>query len=344
MKADLVLEGGGVKGIGLVGAVARLEREFDFARVAGTSVGALVGSLVAAGFTGGDLEDELFDFPFDEVTHPDLLDRVPVVGPLASIAFERGVWETTRVRDHLAKVLEKRDVSTFGDLRRRDAGSSLPIERRYRLVVTATEVTAGELLYLPWDYRDRFDVDPDTQLVADAVAASIAIPFFFVPRTLVDRRTDTEHVLVDGGLLSNYPISVFDRTDRTPPRWPTFGLKIVPRLPEGIQELVPFAGRIPLRGMRHVEAVLATAVVGRDQTYLSRPDVRARTIEIDTSGVGVVEFGLSHVQKHHLRDHGWQAAERFLDTWNWERYLLEHRGIRSRPPVDTCRVPPGSGP
>jgi NTE family protein len=39
-QADLVLEGGGVKGLGLVGAVGRLLRQgYSFPRVAGTSAG-----------------------------------------------------------------------------------------------------------------------------------------------------------------------------------------------------------------------------------------------------------------------------------------------------------------
>ena len=49
MFADLVLEGGGVKGIALVGAISVLEeRGYQFRRVAGTSAGAIVGALVAA--------------------------------------------------------------------------------------------------------------------------------------------------------------------------------------------------------------------------------------------------------------------------------------------------------
>ena len=41
--ADLVLEGGGVKGIGLVGAISVLEEHgYVFHRVAGTSAGAIV--------------------------------------------------------------------------------------------------------------------------------------------------------------------------------------------------------------------------------------------------------------------------------------------------------------
>src|SRR5215471_732383 len=47
--ADLALEGGGVKGIGLAGAVLALdEAGYSFSRVAGTSAGAIAACLVAA--------------------------------------------------------------------------------------------------------------------------------------------------------------------------------------------------------------------------------------------------------------------------------------------------------
>jgi predicted acylesterase/phospholipase RssA len=49
LVADLVLEGGGVLGIGHVGAISALdEAGYSFARVAGTSAGSIVGALVAA--------------------------------------------------------------------------------------------------------------------------------------------------------------------------------------------------------------------------------------------------------------------------------------------------------
>nr|WP_281423382.1 patatin-like phospholipase family protein [Nocardia tengchongensis] len=48
-SVDLVLEGGGVKGIALVGAVLSLaEAGYRFERIAGTSAGAVVGALTAA--------------------------------------------------------------------------------------------------------------------------------------------------------------------------------------------------------------------------------------------------------------------------------------------------------
>lgn len=58
MFGDLVLEGGGVKGIAPVGAISVLEqRGYQFRRVAGTSAGAIVGSLVAANARAAELQE-----------------------------------------------------------------------------------------------------------------------------------------------------------------------------------------------------------------------------------------------------------------------------------------------
>ena len=47
--ADLILSGGGVKGIGLVGgAVALMDAGYHFQRVSGTSAGSIVGALFAS--------------------------------------------------------------------------------------------------------------------------------------------------------------------------------------------------------------------------------------------------------------------------------------------------------
>jgi NTE family protein len=52
--ADLALQGGGVKGIALAGAVTRLMKTYEFQRVAGTSAGAILASLIAAGYTADE--------------------------------------------------------------------------------------------------------------------------------------------------------------------------------------------------------------------------------------------------------------------------------------------------
>ena len=91
-----------------------------------------------------------------------------------------------------------------------------------------SDVTRGELVRLPWDYP-RYGLEADDQLVAEAVRASMSIPFFYEPLRFTgrdDAGKPVQSYMVDGGMLSNFPIEVFDRTDGKPPRWPTFGIKL----------------------------------------------------------------------------------------------------------------------
>jgi NTE family protein len=140
--------------------------------------------------------------------------------------------------------------------------------------------------------------------------------------------TGSSSTLVDGGLLSNYPIDTFDRTDLEPPRWPTFGVKLLPALPADARLLHLAGPRLslpPLPPRRLLETVIATAMVGHDQTYLDQPWVKARTIRIDTTATGVVEHELNNDQKQVLYDYGREAAHEFLQGWNWNDYLTRYR-------------------
>ncbi len=327
-KADLVLEGGGIKGLGLVGAVLRLMQDrYTFPRVAGTSAGAIVAAFIAAGITAGRLAEVM-----DRLDYSRVPDRsppgIPLVSEGISLLSRRGAYEGDYVREFLFEELKQLGVTTFGDLRRTDpkADRNTAPYQRYKLVVMATDVTRGRLLRLPWDYR-LLHLDPDEQLVADAVRASISIPLYFEPVTLRDGETGEETTLVDGGVLSNFPIEIFDRTDATNPRWPTLGVKIVPQLPAGDAQLFPGIALPRLPPVHLLEQVVATAIGGHDQTYLERPCVRRRAIQVDTSAIGIVEFDASPEKRAAVAANGDVAAERFLAEWDWKLYKRDCRGI-----------------
>ena len=226
LRADLVLEGGGVKGIGLVGALSVLEEAgYRFERVAGTSAGSIVGSLVAAGMTSAEMYDVMTSLDYRRFRDATLLTRIPLVGQLLSLSIHQGVYEGGYVESFVADRLREKGVTTWGDLRSDDPGSSLPPDHQYKLVVHVSDVTQSALLRLPWMFQSRFGIAPDDEPVADAVRASSSIPFFFRPKKLKNQGGETSW-LVDGGMLSNFPIDVFDRTDGQPSRWPTIGIKL----------------------------------------------------------------------------------------------------------------------
>ncbi len=320
-SADLVLEGGGVKGLGLVGAAMRLMEEgYTFARLAGTSAGSIVAALLAAGVDAAGLGKVMDGLDYARV--PDLArPGIPIVSESISLVAKGGAHPGNYAYEWIREELKRLDVRTFADLRREDDGADANLDpsRRYKLVVMVTDITNGVLLRLPWDYK-KFDRDPDKELVADAVRASMSIPLYFEPRTLRNERTGTESTLVDGGVLSNFPMEIFDRTDGEDARWPTFGVRVIPTLPGADAKLFPALVLPALPPMRELEQVLATAIVGNDQTYMERPCVRRRTINVDTSPVGIIEFDADKQKRDAAINNGRTAAEQFLAGWNWDEY------------------------
>jgi NTE family protein len=328
-QADLVLSGGGVKGIALVGAVAALvDAEYVPQRISGTSAGALVGAVLAAAAQHGDLtsaqlEDLALSIDYRAFLDPGPIERVPVLGPAWGVLSGGGIYRGEALRRWVADQLAGFGVTTFADLAIDDP--QLPPEQRYRLVVTVADVTRGELVRLPWDYRRVYGLDPDEQKVADAVRASTAIPFFFHPETLTSA-DGTTSTLVDGGLLSNFPIDSLDRTDGKKPRWPTFGVTLLPTLPAESDQVIPALRPLHLLGSPTLlEQVLTTILVGRDQAYLNQPWVSVRTIRIDTREVGVLDFDLTTAEKRTLYLKGLRAGEDFLTTWDWTDYVNRFR-------------------
>jgi NTE family protein len=339
MRADLVLEGGGVKGLGLVGAVTSLaESGYDFPRVAGTSSGAVVAAFVAALQRAGEplsrLEEIARSMDYRRLRDRGALGRLlGGVGGLRSVvdglslAFDGGVFEGDYLRMWVKGALADLGVRTFGDLRIVDEETSLAPEQRYGLVVTASDVSRHRLVRLPWDYA-LYGLDPDEQEVADAVRASASIPFFFEPVTLRprdQRETSAVSTLVDGGVLSNFPVGLFDRTDGRPPRWPTFGVRLSMRS-DGRVQTNDVRGTISL-ALSLVETMLEAC----DGQHIDDPCVQARSIFVDASGVSPVDFSITEEVKDRLLANGRSAATSFLRDWDWQRYLAQCRALEVAP-------------
>jgi NTE family protein len=324
MDADLVLEGGGVKGIGLVGAYASLkEAGYDVHRIAGTSAGAIVGALIAADMSVDELTRVMKEVDYGRFQDESFLDHLGLVGKGLSLFLEKGIYEGNYLKEWLDGLLTKLGKRTFADLRIEDPGSSLPPERQYRLVVMTADVTRGELIRLPWDYR-KYGLEPDDQPVADAVRASMSIPFFYEPVRLRSRGpndSEAESYLVDGGMLSNFPIEVFDRTDGKPPRWPTFGIKLSAKPHAAQVAKFTVGGTFGL-----ARAMLGTMTSFHDQMHIDDPSVLARTMFVDTMHVKATDFDLDAATQAALYSNGRRAATRFLAGWNFERYVATFRG------------------
>src|SRR6516165_9961291 len=209
---DLVLSGGGVKFIGLVGAiVALMDAGYSIKRVSGVSAGSVVAAILAAASVGDQLTgEEVKELAFSVPLHR-WRDSGPVsfLGAAWGLVKETSMYRGDAAYDWIRSELKNLGVTYFGDVVDEDR---LVVGPRYKLVVTVADLTAAQLVRLPWDYPRLYGLDPNEQPVADAVRASMAIPFFYRPVKLTGASGATS-TLVDGGVLSNFPIDTFDRAD-----------------------------------------------------------------------------------------------------------------------------------
>jgi NTE family protein len=89
---DLVFEGGGLKGIGLVGAYSVLEaRGYRPQNIAGTSAGAIVAALLAAGYTAAELRQTIMKCDFNSLKDRAWEDWLPILPRTLSILKDRGI-------------------------------------------------------------------------------------------------------------------------------------------------------------------------------------------------------------------------------------------------------------
>ncbi len=326
--ADLVFEGGGVKGIGLSGALAALAQgHFTPKSVAGTSAGAITAALVAAEYSAEELDTILRNVPFKDFKDKGPEDKLPLIGRGISLLVEMGIFEGNVFQDWMVGLLQAKGITQFGQLV--DEGAENP-KHRYRLRVIVSDVTNRRMLVLPND-ASHLGIDPDELEIAYAVRMSMSIPVFFEPVVHRNPKTGEDHVLVDGGMLSNFPVWLFDREGRDP-RWPTFGLLLVepdPKVPighrvAGEEEPGGERGTKPGSLVDYVKSLAMTMMAAHDRLYLEKATY-ARTIPIPTLGVGTTDFDIKPERARALYDSGYKAASEFLATWNFDTYIEEFR-------------------
>ena len=322
-SVDLVFEGGGVKGIGLAGAFELLEeRGYRPQNVAGTSAGAINAALVAAGYTSQELRDIVFSLDYRKFEDRRWYGKGHV-GLGVNVLREQGLYRGDEFYRWIKERLDAKKVHTFSDLTTGDED----VRWSSRLQVIVSDVTSRRLLILPRDAK-QLGMDPDELEVALAVRMSMSIPIFFEPVRVQNKNTNREHLLVDGGMLSNFPIWLFDCDTGALPDWPTFGLLLVEPDPKHpVTERLPKPTRGP-RGTRGLvdllSAMVHTMLEAHDRLYLEQ-ETFARTIGIPTVGVGTTEFDLSRERAEALYQSGRDAAAKFLETWDFEAYVREFR-------------------
>lgn len=347
---DVALEGGGTKGIALNAAIAELmTRGHRINRLVGTSAGAIAAALIAAGYTGDELVAmSLARTEDDRPLFAEYIEEPLVVDDSESWLGELQFFALRFSQDAVARAASLRAMLSFLDrggfvsgegfvlwlsrqLERKSAGfASITLGALYEatgvhLTVIATDLTSRRLRALNHRTAPRCPV-------VMAVRMSMSIPLFFA-EVVWSKEWGTylgedlsDHVMVDGGVLSNLPIAFILPTANVlmgrlmgpnpRPEARPIGLAIDTSLPvagaAAVDESRSFAGVISRTRLgQRISALSETITRGMDLTLV---DLAAeRVCCLPAKGYHATEFDMSSDRARALLESARGAMGAFLD-------------------------------
>jgi len=304
-EADGVFAGGGVKGLAFAGAIEAAD-EFGYSgwrKLAGTSAGAITAMALAVGYDAAGLQEIFETLDLDKIADYGPLGKIEIIDNLVRHdGVTKGVALHKWIEELLANAPVK--VKTFGELEAHSGPE--------KLQVIGTDLAHTRMVIFPRDVglyldRDGNPFDPKDFLIADAVRISAGFPYFFPPVKLRDAETGKDSVLVDGGVVSAYPVFLFDNPE---PKCPTWGFRLYSGNPP---EKPPYTSISGIEWpIDMLEAIVDTSMNAFDKFETGL--FGKRTISIPTGDIETLDFSLSEKQKKELFNFGKEAATKFFEA------------------------------
>ena len=202
---NLVFEGAGVRGIAYCGAIQEMEAKNlmgNVEKVGGTSSGAIVAMMLSLGYTGKDIEQIISKTKFRKLNDGGFF----FIGGITRIKRYFGWYKGRKAEKWLEKIIEAKTGNaeiTFEELQQKGFKD---------LYITGTSLTKQKAIIFSKETFPKMKV-------RDAVRISISIPLYFEP-VFIDstgkiiyhpKQTHGLDVFVDGGIVENFPIHIFDK-------------------------------------------------------------------------------------------------------------------------------------
>jgi NTE family protein len=302
---NLVFEGGGIKGLAFCGAIPILEQKGIMANVkhyAGSSAGAITAGLLACGHTSDEILKILQNKNFNDFKDDnfgairDVRRLMKQYGFYAGKEFHRWYGELLRNRTGHADITFQELLTRYGK----------------ELIVTGTCLNRRETHYY------TVKRNPDMP-ICDAVRISMGLPLFFAA---VEWEGD---ILVDGGVLNNYPVWIYDGAYPGDPAGrsaecneKTLGLKL--QTEQEVEETI--SGKHlsnEITGIKDFALALTDCLGTQIEKLHIKPKDWERTIAINTRNIKTTQFDLSEKEKALLLDEGRKGAEKFFEWYDKEK-------------------------
>ena len=333
---NLIFEGGGVKGIAYLGALEALENKGITAaidRIGGTSAGAINAVLLGLNYANDETRDILWGLDFNAFMD----DSWGLVQDTQRLLQDYGWFKGDYFRDWIGRIIQAKTgntQSTFADIEAMASGRGFK-----SLYFIGTNLSTGFSEVFSAEHTPR-------SCVADAVRISMSIPLFFsAPRST---RGD---VYIDGGVLNNFPIKLFDRRkyiDTDHYQQTDYYNRVNTRF-EGVarpisnyvynketlgfrldthQEIAQFRDHAepPHRNIDsffdYGWALIETMLEAQASKHLHSDDW-ARTVYIDSLGVGTTDFDLANDTKLALIEAGKNGVKRYFEWYDSAAMTLD---------------------
>lgn len=306
----LVFSGGGVKGASFCGALEVLEElgiiydeygNIKLDGIAGTSAGSIIAAVLSLGYTSGEIKEIFYSLDTDK-----LFDRKwGIFRNVYSLLRNYGIAPGDYFDEFISELIENKTGNknyTIQDLYD-DKGISL--------VVVGTDLNNLNSIYF---YPNNEEEPKNSNItIREAVRISMGIPYIFVPEI------HNGNMCVDGGLLDNFPIHVFDgdypgdikaRLNLIEPNHDVLGINLMTT--DNIHKY-DYINRQEITSFTDFSMLLIDTLLTENQRRILTPSFWTRTINIVTPQYPLSNFQLTNKNKDDLIDYGKKFTRKFFD-------------------------------
>jgi NTE family protein len=280
---NLVIEGGGVLGIAYLGALKELYEDQTINKIkcfAGSSIGAIVALILSIRCQYDRLSELILNLNLSEFK-----DRSWIIPDIARFFNNFGFYKGDKLLSFIQDILKQNADNaniTFKE-----------IYDKYetKLVITGTNLSKGNVSYFSYEHT------PDMS-VALACRISASVPYFF-QSVLYNK-----DYYVDGGILNNYPINVFDHESQQP-NMKTLGLKLISEADINMEK----GNMAPITNLKNFSQNLINSVQSQSLKIYVKSDDWKRTVPIYTGNLSFLNFNLTNEEKLFLVNEGSKAIK-----------------------------------
>lgn len=307
---NLVFSGGSTRSFAYIGAIEELEKRGilnKVTRFAGASAGSLFATLLALKYNAKEIAECQSVLDFSDLSKNFMFYSMYCIARYDGY----GVHTTGHIKNGILNVLSKKGID-----------SEITLKDIYKLtgndlVIVTCNLNREKPIYL---HHAKY---PDVKLI-DALLSSISIPFMFrSEKHIFLEESDIPDYYIDGGLVDNYPLYVFNdidalytgslekvEKDRIPTS--TLGLKLLS--PGTRNDYDVFHERKDINSLgKYLVQIINTMMVQIERLTVSESYIK-QTIPIHVQGIGFLNFDLTHDQIEYLIKIGKESVAKYLDN------------------------------